>query len=182
MYLYANANPVNENDPAGLWPTSTHNDLLNRTFGLRRLPPGDLEILRNASRDQDDLLQGGQFVANSYQHSMAEPHENPAVARRRRDEFVNYQVALATILDREGDRCRALMELGRALHAVMDQTSPEHVDANGDPLVWLGMSHFISAGIHVVSEGHTPPPGVFTELNTRMWNLYVQAFGPDINH
>ena len=68
-----------------------------------------------------------------------------------RDKFVMSLVNYAKTLRKECREKEAHLILGQAFHPVMDSTSPEHVDKNGNPKPWLGM---LRSGV-----GHSPGSG-----------------------
>src|SRR6185503_8386557 len=53
-----------------------------------------------------------------------------------RDQFINDTLERARNLQCQGDRTRALYFFGQAIHPIMDFSSPEHTDENGNPMLW----------------------------------------------
>jgi hypothetical protein len=107
----------------------------------------DIRALQQASRNLDKQTQG---TASSYMHSMRAPGQSSADAIKARDQFVASELNTARSLAADGDRAGALTHLGNAMHPVMDQSSPEHTDANGQPKEWNPIS--LGAAGHVVKE------------------------------
>jgi RHS repeat-associated protein len=68
-FLYAFDQPTDLVDPSGLWPTETHNFIVESAFeGF--LPAQDITTLEQVSANQDSIWMGGQDWSRSYEHHM----------------------------------------------------------------------------------------------------------------
>ena len=172
MYGFASGDPINFADPFGLWPTRTHNALLDYAF-KGHVSAAALAALKDASRQQDGILNGGQSLGRSFMHAMAQPGESPAEAKARRAEFISHSLARARVLAEDGDEAGALRELGNAFHTMMDQTSPAHTQENGDMRTWKTSDVFA----HWWAESGTPSAATKEALAQRMERAYERVFG-----
>jgi hypothetical protein len=93
------------------------------------LDPSLLNALEEGSQSVDDLSNQGTDTA--FQHAMRAPKQSPADAQSKMCDFVNQNMdsyhALAD--DADGNQLElqyAYQALGRALHPIMDSTSPAH--------------------------------------------------------
>jgi RHS repeat-associated protein len=131
MYAYSYNNPFSFVDKNGKWPTSTHNLIIDTAFP--NLTPGQRQILKNVSANQDGILNGGQSGALSFQHAMRGPGQSVDDAQAEYQDFVslNEDMAFQTQMNfwaagNPGLSNDALAEFGAALHAIEDSTSPAH--------------------------------------------------------
>jgi len=62
--------------------------------------------------------------------------QSPADATAKRDKYIASEMGAAKEAAGQRDWSSALDHLGNAMHTTMDETSPAHVDKNGDPKVW----------------------------------------------
>jgi RHS repeat-associated protein len=132
-YSYVYNNPLALKDSDGKWPTSIHNDIIDKAFP--NLSPAQRQILKNVSANQDGVLNGGQSKGLSFEHAMREPGQSVADAQAKYNDFVqgnedaanNLQIYMSdpdtefTTLTPD-----ALEAFGRALHAIEDSLSPAH--------------------------------------------------------
>ncbi len=135
-YSYALNNPLQIVDRNGLWPTSIHNEIINKAF------PGmstqDLKTLQQASYDTDHNPVNGvdsQDSSLSYIHGMSDGMslQNPQQAEQMGDAFIAQnehdakQIQAAWIASgHTGIAPAALTAFGNALHTITDRTSPAH--------------------------------------------------------
>lgn len=133
-FSYALNNPLRYIDRHGKWPTDIHNVILNAAFN--RLSNAQVAVLQSASESVDSFWRGGQTAALAYQHGMRSPYETAAHARADADQFIlSNERAAATEAAKAGSvNDAALNDLGRALHTIMDRTSPSHAGEQ----VWTG--------------------------------------------
>jgi hypothetical protein len=102
------------------------------------------EAIEDGSASVDDLLNQGSSTA--YQHAMTAPGQNAADAKQAMCQFVNENLNSYRALTSPGTDAAAQVQgyraLGRALHPIMDSTSPAHMGWQvwGDPLEpgWWG--------------------------------------------
>lgn len=126
-FMFAFDRPTDLADPSGLWPTDTHNFILESAFELF-LPPDDIRTLEQVSADQDSLWLGGQDWTRSYQHHMRDGHNNQpeGAAQNQYQQFIDSNLQNAKAAQASGDHKKALMLLGQNFHALADGTSPAH--------------------------------------------------------
>ena len=132
-YGYVSGDPINASDPYGLWSTNAHNVIIQRLFGSCFAGPDIAELMRG-SLDVD----GGGGMSSVWtqlisgdpaEHAMSNLGESPVTAERRMIAFIDRELALA-----ESDPANWMFHLGRALHPLMDMTSPLHRNfAEWDP-------------------------------------------------
>ena len=129
LYGYALSDPINFVDTNGLWSPGAHDLILDMTFGILesigRIPTGTTAALQASSRKLDESNQGTQYA---HIHSMRQVGESQAKAIAKRDAFIAQKLSCARKLRLLGDKLGSLENLGEALHALMDSTSPLHVN------------------------------------------------------
>ena len=177
-YGYVYNNPFSFRDDNGKWPTKIHEQIIDNAFP--NLTPAQRQILKNVSAEQDSIWLGGQSNDNSYQHEMRSPDQTVDEAQTQFNDYVWTQEAIANNLqiDFSDPETRsttltpeALTEFGRALHAVVDATSPAHAgfqkwDWRNPRLVWQ----------HHFAENHINDQQMRTAVNAAR-SAFVQAFG-----
>ncbi|MBC5766733.1 RHS repeat domain-containing protein [Ramlibacter albus] len=125
-YLHVGANPFGATDPLGLWSTAAHNAFIDRAFAA--LPAPLREAIKTGSAEADSLYyQSGEY---SFMHAMSSNQFSSDQARTKYCVFVNERMALfRQLLETARSplaRKAAYAQLGMAMHAVMDSTSPAH--------------------------------------------------------
>ena len=93
------------------------------------------------------------------------------------DEFVAGELNTAKGLATEGDEAGALTHLAQAMHPVMDQTSPEHVDANGQPKAWGGVASPGAVGHAIREHFDRVTPAIQKFEDQRLQAMYISVFG-----
>jgi hypothetical protein len=121
-YNFAVNNPIVFVDPDGAWPTSTHNMLLERAFGVGSsfqyvVKEDDLEDLRDGSAMADNPIRGNQSDANQFMHGMKPSNMTIAESKKAADDFIKEKVKDFV---ETGD----FEDLGYALHVSMDKPCP----------------------------------------------------------
>src|SRR6058998_793363 len=139
---------LNFSDPFGLWPPGVHDDMIKHALAAIGVSAAHISAIQQASRAFDSRTQSKN---ESFMHSMRAPDQTATAAIAARDEFVAGELNTAKGLATEGDEAGALTHLAQAMHPVMDQTSPEHVDANGQPKAWGGVASPGAVG-HAIRE------------------------------
>ncbi len=134
-YAYVRDSPLRYVDTNGKWPTSIHNRILDAAFP--GLSDAQRQLLKDASYNTDinDRVNGRdpQALENSFLHAMRGPGQTVENGRTLMDDFVagNEQAAAAAqaahaATGGQGVANDALTALGKALHPVMDSSSPAH--------------------------------------------------------
>jgi hypothetical protein len=123
-YNYTGSNPISRTDPLGLWGTDAHNAIIVAAFpGLN---PVLLAAIERGSASVDDP--GNQGMGSAYEHAMRAPGESIADAQQKMCKFVSDNMAGYNGGNQSNirDQILAFRDLGRALHPIMDSTSPAH--------------------------------------------------------
>ncbi len=169
MYGFAGGDPVNFDDPFGLWPFGTHNKIIDAA-----LPNAgfiDRTLIKLGSVLFDVSTQG---QTQSYLHGMSEAGQNPLAQQAGTAEFVEGATGAATVFQATGRHVLAMITIGAAIHPVMDATSPSHSDANGKPQVWNPAD--LSA--HRKGERGSPTPEQQKKMGERIRAIYDQVAKP----
>jgi RHS repeat-associated protein len=160
--------PVNKLDYLGLWSDTEHYDLIEKwlnssepqvksgsTYKKYKWRCVEVDVGKHLKRGNDRIDGTGestwyfpfaQSQANSYQHAMRAPNQEPEEARRLMYQFVAQKIQDARELASRArsapnsNRIRifiqdAVFQLGIAQHPLADQTSPEHKGFQ----VWWGL-------------------------------------------
>jgi RHS repeat-associated protein len=124
-------NPTRRIDPLGLWSTEVHNYFID-TFAVgKSFSPEAIAAIKAGSRDADIL-----FVDDNYMHAM-QNSKGDSVAHAKAEacaSFKKYMNEYRSYLEADSKykfmgstlKDKAYNSLGRALHIVMDSTSPVH--------------------------------------------------------
>lgn len=128
-------NPLRLKDDNGKWPTSIHNQIIDKAFP--NLSASQRQILKNVSAAQDSILGGGQGNSLAFQHAMRGPDQTVEQAQGQYNDFVSGEESAAqnaqlqfwmadpdNKLDNLSDA--SLAAFGTALHAIEDSLSPAH--------------------------------------------------------
>ncbi len=135
-YNYGNNNPYGYIDPNGQWSTDAHIYLIDRAFP--QLGESARAAMKDGSRAADSMLYQGDGSAHI--HSMWGKGGSQKQMEQKRSQFIQQHVreferlyglaaeARTKGLDPYADRLerQAWTEYGKALHPIMDSTSPVH--------------------------------------------------------
>lgn len=171
LYAYVRNDPVNYQDPRGLWPTRefagvggpVHQDSARRVLG-NSLSAEHMGWLVQALYDADNSE--WQTVEMSHRHAMTPRYENRRVARRKANEFVRGNLVAAQNAARRNDWKEAMTRLGFAMHAMQDATSPAHANFR----VYHGGTIELLA--HINEENFDPGAGSNLDNATKLAYLY----------
>jgi RHS repeat-associated protein len=179
MYAYVRNNPLRLVDNNGKWPTDIHNQIIDKAFP--GLSPRQRAVLKSASSAMDGILNGGQSKSNAYQHSMRAPNESPATAKQETQNFIKTEEHLAQVdqkttpTNTSDINDKSLYMFGNAAHTVADGTSPEHVDAQGNPMPWNPLS---PSGVEAHIEGEaTITPVQMNSAVTAVQQAFQDTYG-----
>ena len=154
LYGYVGNDPGDESDPSGLWSTRAHRALIRHAFNGCNVSAQETKAIEDASEQFDSDT--GLSEDWAFAHSMRAPGQSVADAVSRRNAWISEELKFAREDYGLGNTSNALTEFGQGIHTVMDQTSPAHTDANGDPITWCypaGCLDNDNFGKHPFSEG-----------------------------
>lgn len=126
-YTYVGGNPVNATDPLGLWSKEAHEAIIRAAFPS--LPKQYLDQVMQGSADVDAPANQIPFIGDSYQHAMRDKGQSVENAKSKYCQFIQANFREFQLFKDNPNpkiRNRAYRRLGRALHPLMDSTSPAH--------------------------------------------------------
>jgi RHS repeat-associated protein len=123
-YSYTLNNPLAYIDHNGKWSTEIHERIIDMAF--KGWSEKNIKIIKQASKDMDNPLYGGQNEDRSYQHAMKARKESSWEAEKRMKVFVLEKVNEARSKYKEGKIDEGVYAFGEGLHTLMDWTSPAH--------------------------------------------------------
>ena len=136
FYTYVGNNSANHTDPTGLWSPAAHDALIWHALKDCGVPESQIESLQKDSRDWDS---NAQDPSQANYHSMAQPYQSVADAINGRNAIYIQEMGFANTAWAQGNMSGALYDLAIAIHAMMDMTSPAHMDSKG-PIMWCGIT------------------------------------------
>jgi RHS repeat-associated protein len=123
LYDYTDANPLGRRDPLGLWSTAAHEYFIEKTFD--NLPTRDVNWIKFGSKISDGALY--QAARYSYMHAMSSSALSRGQATEQYCKHIEENMkSYRDNVGNAGTRALAYRQLGMALHAAMDSTSPAH--------------------------------------------------------
>jgi RHS repeat-associated protein len=124
-FSYVGGRPADYADPLGLWSTAVHNQIIQERFG-GGFSSGALALIVQGSASVDALQNQLPYFGHDYEHAMRSSGQSVAEAKRLTCEFIKRHMNdYRRNKDTAGWR-EAYRSLGKALHPIMDSTSPEH--------------------------------------------------------
>jgi RHS repeat-associated protein len=149
-YGYGLNNPYRNIDNDGRWSEDIHNAIIDKAF-----PGKNYASMRDAFKKASvDVDTDNQATKDSYMHGMSAPGQSTKDAEVLFNAFLKKQADLYKENISGNYRLAeytANYQLGKAMHAIMDTTSPSHSGFQ----VWNGLRHPIDGYIHVRKETKT---------------------------
>jgi RHS repeat-associated protein len=125
-YAYANLNPLQYSDPLGLWSPEAHNKIITAAFP--NLPANLLNQIKDGSNSVDSIPNQLPGIGNAYEHAMTDKGQSAADAKKKMCKFIKQNLDYYNKYKTTRHMYSAYRALGRALHPIMDSTSPMHKD------------------------------------------------------
>ena len=129
-YSYVYNNPLGLKDDNGKWPTAIHEQIIDKAFP--NLSATQRQILKNISASQDNPFTGGQDPSRSIEHAMSSDGNATKAAADYNIFVANNENTAAALQGYKEDLSvsdltpESLAAFAKALHAVLDSTSPAH--------------------------------------------------------
>jgi len=170
LYGFASGDPVDFDDPLGLWPGWVHDLIIERALhGLAS--EDDIRAVKEFSRTFDHLTQAN---ADAFKHAMRSEHQTTLEAIQKREAFIRGKVAQAQS-DVAVYRPSALEDFAEGAHTRMDETSPAHTDANGLPRIW-DWTDLDSWKAHNAEEDHMPSQAQMEWMAGELREMWREIF------
>jgi len=195
-YTFAASAPQDVEDPDGLWPKKMHGATTSEFIKQKTGSDSLAKIASKANTGMDDLAR--QTPGCAHEHGMSRKRyfwdsESQAQINdryaRRSEGFIDKHLDRSADALLNGDVEKAMKEFGKAAHTAQDKTSPEHRDANGDPIPW-GCGP-VEAYEHGKAEGAHPEAQqraacqealkqTWDQLNEKIGGKIYEAMGKDL--
>ena len=94
--------------------------------------------IETAKRTRSIISRGCEY-ANILNLTNGENNQSPEEAKKQTIQFIKDRLNDAEKLASDGNRESALIQLGYAMHLVMDKSSPAHTDKDGRAIPWDGI-------------------------------------------
>lgn len=163
-YLYAAANPLDFQDPLGLWASQKGAYVHQRA--------GYLVFGDQITQDQLGIVAHGHEWADgpdhqteeyTFMHAMRRPGQSPADACKQANDYLHMVAEGVMAAQSAGDRDKALFLFAVALHTIQDETSPSHHGFQE----WSNHPGKRAVTKHVVKELVYPGKGSSLDMATR---------------
>jgi RHS repeat-associated protein len=156
-YRYVNNSPTNGKDASGLWDADTHSKLIWNALAPCGVEHDIIYEIQQESDVWDKATGLNSFFANA--HSMAAPGQSAADAIQGRSDFIESQLQLANWAWNHS-KDYYWVNFTHAVHAMMDSTSPAHVDPSGNPYTWPSFPNALE---------HGTPPWIPNPFDMENW-------------
>ena len=180
LYAYAGNNPISYDDPFGLWPGEVHDMLIKHALKAIGVSDARITAIQKASRAFDASL-SSQSAGNAYMHAMKSPGQSNEDAIKATNAFIQGKTAEAKADLAAGNEKGYINAMAQAMHAEMDETSPWHRDANGNPIQWNGVLSGLHGDSHTQHKGESgarPSPGEVQASDQMLRQTYQEASSP----
>jgi hypothetical protein len=131
----------------------------------------DLATLQAASAFADNAMFGGQNRASSFEHGMRAAWQSVGDAQQLSANFYKQMIAQAKAATAPDSNRDPFFSLGRAMHLIMDLTSPTHVGFQ----VWDFNPKHIRA--HMRGEERQPTPEELNMAIAMMRAAFAEVYG-----
>lgn len=146
-YHFTLNNPLKYIDPDGQWPKKIHDRIIEKAFS-KTFSASQISNIKFGSQEADRF----QGEKHSYMHAMRAASQTKEEAQTKMNEFVKEKQGEFMKLSQSGDyvgQIKAFIQLGEAIHPIMDATSPSHEGFQ----VWHGMPANLKELIEEIRHG-----------------------------
>ena len=121
-------------EEAEAWSKWAHEYFIDAAFKGNNCPR--VLTLLKASSLESDLLYNGSSQGDVTRHAMRTPNTSAQASNQLIDQWIEAQIDESHSNLQSGNYSHGIWVLGRAIHAMVDRTSPAHTDALGNPRIW----------------------------------------------